>query len=75
MMEWEEATTVRDTENLHFPADIPHWFSADSRAAIRGRSRGNAWTILTSEERGRRLLNQHRALVDMVGLSPAMNMR
>ena len=62
-------------ENLHFSADVPRWFSADSRVAIRGHPRGNAQTIRTLEERGRRLLNQHRALLDVVGLSPAMNTR
>ena len=33
---------VLDTDNLPFSADMPHRFSAGSRAAIRWRSRGNA---------------------------------
>ena len=33
--------TVLDTDNLPFSADMPHRFSAGSRAAIRWRPRGN----------------------------------
>ena len=40
--------TVRDTENLPFSADTPHWFSEGCRAAIRGNTR-----IVSAAMRGR----------------------
>ena len=42
---WLYVLTVRDTDNLHFSADMPQRFSEGSRAAIRWCPRGNMRTI------------------------------